>query len=277
MSFFDELENILSKAKAENSAPERPDEPAQPPAHAPDVVKPPATLAPIGLAVAPALSVPAPILSTPAPVATEVAPVPTVVEPLPTKPALSLAVPAPLTLAPAPVEETSAPTLTASASAGLPSRPSFNSAPGEKLPSLSLATEEPQEEEPAKTVRPSLVAASIAEVLSANKPTGLPVRPDTVVSVPQTENVKSPASAPDIEEEGEEWDGVALPSADSLVVAQAPILAAKAEVVSADPQNYIAAVSHAEDVTIRTNSLPEIKPAGQEYFFEDDDDEPVVF
>lgn len=272
MSFFEELENILSKAKAENSAPETAEEPAQPPAHTPDVIKPPAALAPVGLAVSPALSVPAPVA------AAEVAPVPTIAEPVATTttPALSLAVPAPLTLAPAPVAEVSAPTLTASASAGLPSRPSFNSATGEKLPSLSLATEEPQEEEPVKTVRPSLVAASIAEVLAANKPSGLPVRPDTAVSVSQTENGKSPA-APDIEEEGEEWDGVALPSADSLVVAQAPVLAAKAEVVSADPQNYIAAVSHAEDVTIRTNSLPEIKPAGQEYFFEDDDEEPVVF
>lgn len=245
MSFFDELENILSKAKAENTAPESPNP-------APAVVAPEAKLAPVGLAVAPALSVPSPV-------ATEVAPVPTIVEPLATvKPALSLAVPAPLSLSPAPVAEISAPTLTASSASGLPSRPSFNSAPSENLPSLSLATEEPKEDEPVKVARPSLVAASIAEVLAANKPTGLPVRPE-------------------IEEEGEEWDSVALPSADSLVVAQAPVLAAKAEVVSADPQNYIAAVSHAEDVTIRTNSLPEIKPAGQEYFFEDDDDEPVVF
>lgn len=252
MSFFDELENILSKAKAENSASEPPAETAQSPE--PEVVKPPVALSPIGLAVAPALSVPAPL-------ATEVAPVPTIAEPIATtsKPALSLAVPAQLSLAPAPVEEATAPTLTASAAAaaaGLPSRPSFN----EKLPSLSLATEDAQkdEAESVKVARPSLVATSIAEVLSANKPSSLPVRPD-------------------IEEEGEEWESVAVPAVDSLVIAQAPVLAAKAEVVSADPQNYIAAVSHAEDVTIRTNSLPEIKPAGKEYFFEDDDEEPVVF
>lgn len=256
MSFFDELENILSKAKAENS-------PAE------DAAKDESTNAPLSVAVA----VPADesIVSAPVvarPVATEVAPLRTAVPSIPTlaprpslelSPAISLAVPA---VASEPV---------APEAPSLPSRPSV--ALLDNAPKLSLAVAEPVkvEEEAPVQPKPSAVAASIAAVLptlpAASKPAGLPPRPETLTAAADVDT--------DVAED-EAWEPVALPTVDSLVLASAPVLAAKAEVVSSDPENYIAAVSHAEDITVRTNSLPEIKPAGHEFFFEKDE-EPVVF
>lgn len=84
--------------------------------------------------------------------------------------------------------------------------------------------------------------------------------------------------AENVEPEDESFE-VALPSADELVIAQPltldPNVISQTVHSAVDPQNYIDAVSHAEDIEVRTNSLPEIKPAGKEFFF--DNDEPVVF
>lgn len=257
MSFFDELENILSKAKAENS-------PAE------DAAKDESTNAPLPIAVevpADESIVSAPVVARP--VSTEVAPLRTAAPSIPTlaprpslelSPAISLAVPAVASETLAPVAPS------------LPSRPSV--ALLDNAPKLSLAIADPVKVEEVATVqpKPSAVATSIAAVLptlpAASKPAGLPPRPETLT-----------AAAADVDTdvaEDEAWEPVALPTVDSLVLASAPALAAKAEVVSSDPENYIAAVSHAEDITVRTNSLPEIKPAGHEFFFEKDE-EPVVF
>lgn len=242
MSLFDELETILSKAKAQTPEPENTakDEPDIAPLAVPGTVA-----SQESVAVSP-LSVPV------APIATEVEPTPTVSSAIPTlapRPALDLN-PGIALAEPATVSEPAA------VVPPLPSRPSLDS-----VPKLSLAIEEPEsteKEDEEKTVEEPVNASPAVPVKSS----GLPPRPDTLVAA---ENTKD-----------EGWSPVALPTEDSLVVASAPILAAKAESVSSDPQNYIAAVSHAEDVTVRTNALPEIKPAGNEFFFEKDE-EPVVF
>lgn len=100
---------------------------------------------------------------------------------------------------------------------------------------------------------------------------------------PQAQTLTAPPrlAEPIIEEENDddELAVVALPSVEGLVLAKPASIEANGipvAVQNVDPENYIAAVSHAEDVEIRTNSLPEIKPAGKEFFF-DKDEEPVVF